>query len=195
MWTPWLLPFLAPSLWPVYLPAPCSFPGVCWNQVTLAVSLSLDPHHKLSTVAPHSMAIGCWCWLSWTWVHCVSLDLQHRLLAFLWRSPLGDLTQFLSVITQQFHPNPSLWLEEHCTKKSSGFSYKSRSISIKAGLENLWKQEGHSSITCQFAVASLLLWKGRENRTIGIHQQMSHCSAMRSQTCPQHKPIWTGSNV
>ena len=46
----------------------------------------------------------------------MSLNLKHRLLASLWRGPLGLSIQFLSAISQQVHPNLNLWLEEHCSK-------------------------------------------------------------------------------
>lgn len=115
-----------------------------------------------SALLPHvAKPLGGWCWLSWTWVHCVSLNLKHRLLAFLWRGPLGVFIQFLSVITQQVHPNPSLWLE-HYSKNPVHSHINPDQIPLRLGWENFWEQAENSSITCWFTVASLFFGKAEK---------------------------------
>ena len=104
--------------------------------------------------------LGGWCWLSWTWVHHVSFNLKHRLLAFLWRGPRGVFIQFLSVITQQVHPNPNLWLEEHYSKNPVHSHINPDQIPLRLG----WRISGSRQKTVLSRVDLLLLLSSLERQ-------------------------------
>ena len=90
----------------------------------------------------------------------MSLNLKHSLLAFLWRGPLGVSIQFLSVIIQQVHPNPNLWLEEHCSKNPARSHINPDQIPLRLG----WSISGSRQKTVLSCVDLLLLLSSLERQ-------------------------------
>lgn len=94
----WLPLFLTPCMWPVCLSCSLFLPWVSAGAKSHWLYMNLVSHHRLSTAAPHGWPLSADA--GHTEMEFIMCTWTLRMLTIPWRCPLGDLTQFLSVITQ-----------------------------------------------------------------------------------------------